>query len=124
MQSIGTSPPARDEIGISLFGPGFGECIVMHLGAGDWIIVDSCRELDSKRPVALEYLAKHGVDIGKSVCRVVATHWHDDHIDGIAEVYRTAESAAFACTTAFQQTEFKDLLRNYFGTFAGAGGSG
>ena len=125
MQSIGTSPPpAIDEVEVSLFGPGFGECIVIHLGNSDWIIVDSCRDLDSKRPVALEYLASLGVDVERSVRRIVATHWHDDHIDGLSEVFRTARSSSFVCTTAFQRDEFKSLLQNYFGTAAGVAGSG
>src|SRR5437763_4371924 len=104
-----TSPPATDEFEISLFGPGFGECIVIHLGGGDWIVVDSCRDLDSKCPVALEYLGKLGVDVRSQVKRVIATHWHDDHIDGISDVFRSAEASMFACTTAFQEDDFKRL---------------
>src|SRR5437879_5098718 len=125
MQLIGPGPPpARNEIEISLFGPGFGECIVMHVGEAQWIIIDSCRDLASKRPVALEYLANIGVDAAKSVQCIVATHWHDDHIGGLSEVFRAAASSIFACTTAFGRDEFKSLLQNYFGTAAGPAGSG
>ena len=125
MVSIGTSPPpAASEIEVSLFGPGFGECVVLHVGEGDWIIVDSCRDLDSHAPVAIAYLEQLGVEIDRSVRRVVATHWHDDHIDGISQIFREADSAAFVCTGAFQHDDFRQLLQNYFGGAAATGGSG
>jgi hypothetical protein len=34
--------PRIGECELSLFGSGVGECIVIHLGNGDWVIVDSC----------------------------------------------------------------------------------
>ena len=125
MASIGTRPsPRANEIEVSLFGPGFGECVVLHVGQGDWIIVDSCRDLDSHAPVAIAYLNQLGVNVDRSVRRVVATHWHDDHIDGIGQVFTEAGSAAFVCTGAFQHGDFKQLLQNYFGGAAATGGSG
>lgn len=125
MVSIGPSPPpARDEVEVSLFGPGFGECLVIHLGEDDWVIVDSCRDLDSKVPVALKYLEGLGVDVSTRVRLVVATHWHDDHIDGLAETFVKARGAAFVCTNAFRREEFFGLLLNYFALSASPGGSG
>src|SRR5262245_58961005 len=56
------TPPASDEVEISLFGPGIGECSVVHLGGGQWMVVDSCIDRSTRRPVALEYLAEIGVD--------------------------------------------------------------
>jgi len=37
-------PVKQDEIEVSVFGPGYGESILVHLGAGKWVIVDSCRD--------------------------------------------------------------------------------
>lgn len=72
--------PGDDEVEVSLFGPGLGECVVVHLGKSEWMIVDSCVRVGEKEPVALEYLEKLGVDIATSVTMVVASHWHDDHV--------------------------------------------
>ena len=35
-----TRPPAPDELEVSLFGRGVGECAVVHLGSGEWLVVD------------------------------------------------------------------------------------
>jgi len=32
-----------DELEVSVFGPGYGESLAIHLGLGSWIIIDSCR---------------------------------------------------------------------------------
>ena len=37
-------PPASDVFEVSIFGPGKGESIVVHIGNGRWIVVDSCRD--------------------------------------------------------------------------------
>ncbi len=34
--------PGQDIIEVSIFGPGKGEPILVHLGRNEWIIVDSC----------------------------------------------------------------------------------
>src|SRR5947207_9415173 len=124
MVFIGQSPPATNEIEISLFGPGFGECVVVHLGYNDWIIVDSCRDLASKRPVSLVYLERLGVPVDTAVKRVIATHYHDDHLDGLPEVFGAATSSTFACTAAFQNRDFAELLTNFVGMNLGIAGSG
>jgi hypothetical protein len=91
-----------------VFGPGVGECIVVHLGDGDWIVVDSCVDKQSGRPVALEYLESLGADVGKQVRLVVATHWHDDHIQGLAQTLRAAARAKFVSSAAYA---LQDLVR-------------
>jgi len=104
---IETSPD-RHQLEISVFGPGIGECVVVHLGDGDWIVVDSCLDRRSGQPAALDYLRSVEVDVASQVKLVVATHWHDDHIRGLAEVLHTAESARFVNSAAYA---LKDLLR-------------
>lgn len=76
--------PKANEVEVSLFGPGFGECILVHIGDGRWIVVDSCVKADGS-PVAISYLNEMG---GNADCveLIVATHWHDDHIRGISAV--------------------------------------
>ena len=77
--------PSKDEVEVTLLGPGYGESIVVHFGQGEWIIVDSCIN-DAREPQALEYLRAIGVEPDEAVSLIVATHWHDDHIRGMAKV--------------------------------------
>jgi hypothetical protein len=91
-----------------VFGPGFGECILIHIGDGDWIVVDSCLDRRSGRPVALEYLESLGVDVASRVKLVVAAHWHDDHIRGLAEILSAAKGAKFVNSAAYL---LRDLIR-------------
>ncbi|TDC54372.1 MBL fold metallo-hydrolase [Jiangella ureilytica] len=103
-----TDPPAEDEFEVSIFGPGKGESIVVHLGQNEWIIVDSCiDQVDGSNP-ALRYLEQLGVD-SSSVLLVVATHAHDDHFAGIAEVFRVCERSSFVCSPAVVSEEFYAL---------------
>ena len=101
-----TQPPTNDEIEISLFGPGVGECIVMHLGEGDWIVVDSCLGAPGEGPVALRYLSELGVNVSSAVRLVVVTHWHNDHIVGIGEVFSKATVAQLVCSAAVDVEDF------------------
>ena len=80
-----TNPPDSDQIEVSLFGPGYGECVVLHVGDGAWVIVDSCIDQDDN-PVALKYLNEIGIDLAQNVNLIVATHWHDDHIRGLGRL--------------------------------------
>ena len=98
--------PAPDEIEVTVFGPGFGECIVAHVGQGRWLVVDSCLDPDTKKPVALAYFDSLGVDPGASVAWVVATHWHSDHVAGIDGVVAACSSAEFHCAQQLQHREF------------------
>jgi len=73
------------------------------------MIVDSCiQRLDdgNKQSAAVTYLREIGVDLAHQVSRVVATHWHDDHIGGLSQVVKECTSANFCCATALRQDEF------------------
>jgi hypothetical protein len=110
MPSNQSSPPLPDEFELSVFGPGYGECLVVHLGNNCWMVVDSCPG-QSQDSVALDYLDSLGVKVGECVKLVVASHWHDDHIHGLASVVRYCTSAKFACSAALQTDEFFTLVR-------------
>lgn len=101
------SPPPSDEIEISVFGPGFGESIVAHIGGGEWIVVDSCRSNGSILP--LEYLKQLQVPLDSAVRVVLATHWHNDHIRGLAQIVEQAASAQFYCSQALGSKELSTL---------------
>lgn len=104
------TPPAAEELEVSIFGPGVGECVVVHVGGGSWIVVDSCLNPTTKKPVALEYLRSIGVAVEREVAAVIATHWHDDHTRGTSEVLDACPGAEFFCSAALNRREFFDLV--------------
>jgi len=103
-------PPLADELELSLFGRGVGESVALHLGDGKWAVFDSCFADDGETPAALQYFHRIGVDVSKDVVLVAATHWHDDHIHGIANLLREASRAQFGCSAALCEREFFSLV--------------
>jgi len=103
---IDTDPPGTDQPEISIFGPGFGECILVHLGDGNWLVVDSCRKSSGSRPIALDYLERLGYQPDNAIKIIVASHWHDDHVRGISDVVRAAPNAKFYASSAIRRDEF------------------
>ena len=79
---------------------------MVHLSGGQWLVVDSCRNRESGRPAALDYLDRIGVRPAQSVVLIVASHWHDDHIGGLAEILEAAPDAEFACSEALHSRHF------------------
>lgn len=104
------TPPKADELEVSVFGPGVGECVVVHLGGGQWMIVDSCVDRSTGAPVALQYLGELGLKADSAISLVVVTHWHDDHMAGVGGVFEAAIQAKFFCSAALNQREFVQLL--------------
>lgn len=103
-------PPAKDELELTIFGPGVGECIVLHLGNDDWMVIDSCILPESTEPAAIDYLESIGVDPATAVKRVIATHWHDDHIQGLSRVLEECTNAQFIMSNALAGTQFIQLV--------------
>ncbi|MFD8424278.1 MBL fold metallo-hydrolase [Streptomyces sp. NPDC059466] len=95
---------------VSLFGPGKGESVVVHLGGRRWMVVDSCRDQRTRGVAALDYLRGMGVDLATEVLAVVATHAHDDHFDGIAEVVEACSAATVVTSHALMNREFLALV--------------
>ena len=114
MSSAGTlslgGPPAPDELEVLVFGPGIGESILVHVGDGIWLCVDSAKY--QKAPWTLRYL--EAIGLKPDVLRlIVATHWHSDHVDGISEIVSAAPGAHFVCSRALRVDEFKQLMARY-----------
>ena len=105
-----SSPPQEDEVEVSVFGPGYGESVLVHIGHQEWLLVDSCLDFASRQPVPLAYLRSIGVNPSEAVKLVVATHWHDDHIRGLGTVLHTCEAAQFVCSVALRSDEFLMLV--------------
>jgi hypothetical protein len=106
-----TTLPAKDDLEVSVLGPGFGEAIVIHFGDGQWATIDSCVDSDGKC-APLEYFKSIGVSADQ-VKFVIATHWHDDHIRGMPSLLRWARLAAFWCPSVFASPDFLDFAAAY-----------
>jgi beta-lactamase superfamily II metal-dependent hydrolase len=107
-----TVAPALDEVEVSLFGPGYGECVLIHLGLGEWLIMDSCiNQYDGGNP-ALDYLKSLGVSPAEAVKLIIASHWDDDHVAGLADVLRECHNARFVRSSAIRNDEFLELVES------------
>jgi beta-lactamase superfamily II metal-dependent hydrolase len=85
----------------------------MHIGASrdnDWCIVDSCIARNSRESVASEYLSSLQNGALDRVKLVIATHWHDDHIRGLASILRRSPDAHFGCSAALDNENFRRLV--------------
>jgi len=104
-KNVAITAPRQEEFEITLLGPGYGESLLMHVGGGNWIIVDSC--IDSAgHSRALKYLDSISVNPYNAVKLIVATHWHDDHIRGMTELVEVCSSARFCCAATLCTQEF------------------
>lgn len=109
--SLLLSSPVADDIEISLFGSGYGEAIAVHLGAGEWLLVDSCLDDEFHAPAQIAYLQKIDVDVAADVKLILASHWHDDHVRGLGRAIETCSSARFCCSQAMKRQEFLELVK-------------
>ncbi|WP_158743644.1 MBL fold metallo-hydrolase [Acidisphaera sp. L21] len=107
------SPPHPDQIEVTLIGPGYGECVCIHIGAGEWIVVDSCINSGSTEPASVTYLNSIGVDPGQAVKLLVATHWHDDHCRGLSKSLEAFGSAQFVMASVLSRDEFSTFASGY-----------
>lgn len=118
------SLPESDQVEINIFGPGLGESSAVHVGEGQWIIIDSCIDTSTGQPAALGYLKDIGVPIDTAVKLVVATHWHDDHVRGLAQTFAECTSARFCSSAAYTRQEFVEVIKAFDTRHGMAAGSG
>jgi beta-lactamase superfamily II metal-dependent hydrolase len=113
--------PKDSELEITLFGPGYGEALCIHIGNGYWVLIDSCRDKDGKS-ASLQYLTSIGIDKDK-VLFIIISHWHDDHIKGVTNLVRHFEKATVIFSPLISEKYFLALteqLKN-IGTKNGGG---
>lgn len=108
--SDATSAPKEDELEISLFGKGVGESVIVHLGGGEWMVVDSFINRETGRPIALDYLDRIGLTPKNAVSRVVVSHWHDDHILGTSTLVDELPNAEVFLSAALRLDEIRNLI--------------
>lgn len=80
--------PAANEAEVTLIGgtAGFGETVIIHIGNGIWVVVDSCTNPLNGECVALSYFTDIEVKVEEQLRYVVCTHWHEDHIMGLSKL--------------------------------------
>jgi beta-lactamase superfamily II metal-dependent hydrolase len=109
--------PRVDELEVVVFGPGFGECVLVHFGDGQWMAVDSCLGPD-QRPIALTYLQQvHAAPDALKI--ILASHWHDDHVRGISELARNYPGAEFHMSSVFNNKEALAFLAAHSSSTSG-----
>jgi beta-lactamase superfamily II metal-dependent hydrolase len=114
-------PPSSKHVEVCVFGPNYGECILIHLGVNNWIVVDSCT-VGTTQPSALAYLESIDVDPAVAIKAVIATHWHDDHTRGLSKLIKAAPAAHLCIANALTNPEFlrfKARMRKNKSTVAG-----
>ncbi len=77
----------------------------------------------SNKPAALEYFNYIGLS-PEAVKLIIATHWHDDHISGLASTLKSCRNAKFCCSSAFSSKEFLAAVAPYDMRLQFSGGSG
>ena len=112
---IQLDPPQADEIEISLFGPGVGECVVVHIGNNEWFVIDSCLESTTKRPVPLVYLDKLNILPHNAIKLIIISHWHSDHIQGASQIFKECTDSIICFSEVFLKEEFLSLVSAYSG---------
>lgn len=117
-------PPNSDQIELTLFGPGYGECAVVHLGENRWIVVDSCLDITTGKSAALEYFDEIGVSAKEAVHLIVVSHWHDDHVRGLSNIVATCPNASVCCSSALTKEEFVAFILAYDNIMIQAAASG
>jgi hypothetical protein len=106
-------PPQASTLEVSLFGCGVGESLALHLGNEEWVLVDACRANRSDLPLNLAYLYSLGLDPAAVVKLFVVTHWHDDHINGAAEIVKRCPGARISFSGAVARDEFLRLVFSF-----------
>ncbi len=108
--------PEHDEVEVSIFGPGFGEAIALHLGSDEWILIDSCwLDRVHQVPVTGKYLDEIGVPTSQ-VKQIVASHWHDDHVGGLSVLIQKYSDAEFSYPSYLSKDEGRQFVAAYAGT--------
>jgi beta-lactamase superfamily II metal-dependent hydrolase len=108
--STGKKPPAPDELEVTVLGPGYGEAVLVHIGDGRWLSVDSCYDRSAKTAAQQAYLQSFGEAYAPRIDFIVASHWHADHIERISDFHAAHPQAKFVLTPAMKRDEFTAFL--------------
>src|SRR5260370_18916291 len=77
----------------------------------EWLAIDSCSRAGVCAP--LSYLEQLRIDVSTAVKTIIISHWHDDHIKGLAQLYTRPAAAGLVYPAAFQDELFQALIAAY-----------
>lgn len=98
------SLPDSESLQVTLLGRGVGECIVVHLPGGDWLVVDSFNHRGEA--AALYHFAREGIS-SENVIGLVVTHFHADHYRKIDALHEGCVNAKLYITEALHRDRIK-----------------
>lgn len=83
-------PPKPDNLEITVFGPSYGESIVLYIPSIGWGVIDSCKfKLNEKNVnLPLDYLTGVLHPHYPQLAFVILTHPHEDHYKGLDEIIK------------------------------------
>lgn len=96
---------------IVVFGRGHGESILVELEDNQWMVIDCFNNPHSNEPAALTYLKELGLSPKEVIKKIVITHFHQDHITGMAKLIK--ESADDAKVYMPQALSSKEAVKYY-----------
>lgn len=78
-------PPKNNEFELTVFGPGFGESIVVYIPDLGWAVIDSCEfgPVNQRFVPPLQYLISRNA---QKLAFLVLTHPHKDHYKGMEQI--------------------------------------
>ncbi|MEZ8055963.1 MULTISPECIES: MBL fold metallo-hydrolase [Vibrio] len=79
---------------VVVFGRGTGESILVELEENKWMVVDCFNNPKTKEPAPISYLKSIGLNPADVICKVVITHFHQDHVSGMYNLIRSISSDA------------------------------
>lgn len=101
---LSTFPPKLDEglLYLVVFGPGFGESVVVRVPPDEWIIIDSLLVEGPKSPAkesspVVDMLLNHGA----RWTGVVLTHPHADHAAGMSTILGVEGAGPIGCVAPY-----------------------
>lgn len=84
-------PPENDQLEITVFGPSYGESIVLYIPTIGWGVIDSCEFKVGMKSVnlPLEYLNGILPPDSPELAFVILTHPHEDHYKGLDTILKS-----------------------------------
>src|SRR5829696_6025975 len=92
---------------VAVLGRSIGESIVVRFGEDRWAVIDSF--VAGGVPAAHRFLSHLGVGLER-VELVVATHWDNDHVRGLAEILTAAPNAVFVYSNVVDRERLARLV--------------
>lgn len=89
-----------------VLGRGVGECILIELNESEWMVIDCFNVPGSKKvPAPIDYLNSIGLEPSQVIKKILITHFHDDHVQGMSALIKLVKDAEIYVPAAFTISE-------------------